>query len=463
MKKNMTLLLLMTVMIIILGCGEQTEPWQSLFNGEDLTGWKKLNGNAEFRIEDNTIIGIAKLKTPNTFLATEKTYGDFILEYEAWVDNRLNSGVQIRSLSTPDYRDGRVHGYQVELDPSERAWSGGIYDEARRGWLYHLEYNPEAKQAFRHEQWNQFRVEAIGNHIRVWLNGVQTADLIDDMTAEGFIALQVHSIHDPSLVGATVKFRDIKIINENVAEYATPVNENIPQVSYLDNQLTEREQKDGWKLLWDGETTAGWRGARLETFPAKGWSIENGVLKVYKSGGAESAHGGDIVTTEKFGNFILELDFKYTKGANSGIKYFVDPDLNKGPGSAIGCEYQILDDDVHPDAKMGVNGNRTLASLYDLIKADALFFTPTENTPKRVNKYAWNRAKIVSDNGYVAHYLNGIKVVEYERFTQMWRALVAYSKYKDWPNFGELPKGNILLQDHGDEVHFKNIKIKVLD
>ncbi|MDZ7319853.1 MAG: DUF1080 domain-containing protein [candidate division KSB1 bacterium] len=442
---------------------ETQEPWQSLFNGKNLSGWKKLNGDADFKIEGNTIVGIAKPNTPNTFLATAKEYDDFILEFEVLLDNRLNSGVQIRSLSLPNYDNGRVHGYQVELDPSPRAWSGGIYDEARRGWLYHLEYHPAAKKAFQNDQWNKFRVEAIGHHIRVWVNGIQTTDLIDDLTAKGFIALQVHSIQESSLAGATVKFRNLRIISQNAAAYASPIDDNVPQVSYLNNQLTEREMKEGWKLLWDGKTTAGWRSARSVTFPEKGWIIEDGVLKVLKSGGAESAHGGDIITTDKYGNFILEVDFKFTKGANSGIKYFVDPELNQGPGSAIGCEYQILDDDIHPDAKLGVNGNRTLASLYDLITADALFFTATETTSKRVNKYDWNRARIVSNHGYVAHYLNGIKVVEYNRGTQMWRALVAYSKYKDWPKFGELPEGHILLQDHGDEVHFKNIKIKVLD
>jgi hypothetical protein len=151
-----------------------------------------------------------------------------------------------------------------------------------------------------------------------------------------------------------------------------------------------------------------------------------------------------------------------TKGANSGIKYFVDTELNKGEGSAIGCEYQILDDEHHPDGKMGTEGNRTLAALYDLIPPSATYFVPTESSNKRFNKYGWNRAKIVARGKYIAHYLNGIKVVEYERGTPVWRALVARSKYHVWPNFGELEEGHILLQDHGDEVYFKNIKIKLL-
>jgi hypothetical protein len=462
MKKVIKLFLSLIMIMIILNFAQNQPPWIELYNGKDLSNWKILNGDAEYRVESDMIVGVARMGTPNTFLATKKDYSDFILEYEVLLDKRLNSGVQIRSLSKSDYKNGRVHGYQVELDPSKRAWTGGLYEEGRRGWLYHLEYNPAAKTAFKNEKWNQFRVEAIGNNIRTWVNDVATADLVDDMIPSGFIALQVHSINDPSLEGAKVKFRNIRIITKNVEKYASPQNKSIAQVSYLENKLSEKEQAEGWKLLWDGKTTNGWRGAKLDHFPEKGWSIDDGVLKVHKSGGGESAHGGDIVTEEKYGNFILELDFKFTKGANSGIKYFVDSDLNKGPGSSIGCEYQILDDDLHPDGKKGVNSNRTLASLYDLITADALIYTPTEQRSKRVNKYAWNRARIESRDNRVAHYLNGIKVVEYERGTQMWRALVAYSKYKVWDKFGELPEGNILLQDHGDEVHFKNIKIKVI-
>lgn len=181
-----------------------------------------------------------------------------------------------------------------------------------------------------------------------------------------------------------------------------------------------------------------------------------------KSGGEESAHGGDIITTETYKSFILELDFRITEGANSGIKYFVDPELNKGTGSAIGCEYQIIDDEKHPDAKEGVAGNRTLASLYDLIKADTLLYGE-DNKEKRFNGVgSWNRARIEVHGKSVSHHLNGVKILEYERGTQMWKALVAYSKYPIWPAFGEAKKGHILLQDHGDAVSFKNIKIQVI-
>jgi hypothetical protein len=206
-------------------------------------------------------------------------------------------------------------------------------------------------------------------------------------------------------------------------------------------------------MLWDGKTTDGWRGARLDEFPDKGWEIKDGVLTVLSSGGEESAAGGDIVTKKTYGDFELKADFKITEGANSGIKYYVDTDLNKGPGSSIGLEYQILDDERHPDAKQGNHeGSRTIASLYDLIKAD-------ENKP--MNPIGeWNTAHIISKDGHVEHWLNGMKVLEYERGSDNYRKLVSESKYETWPNFGEAEKGHILLQDHGDRVSFKNIKIK---
>lgn len=451
--------------LILLSCDstQNKSGWVNLFNGKDLAGWRVLNGKAEYKVEDGVIVGVSKINTPNSFLATEKKYGDFVLEYEAKMDAGLNSGVQIRSLSIPEYNNGRVHGYQVELDDSKRAWTAGIYDEARRGWLYNLECNPEAKSAYKNKQWNKFRVEAIGNNIRVWLNGIPTADIIDDKTLSGFIALQVHGIgNDTSRAGRTVQFRNIRIKTENLEGKKTRTSENIPQNSYLNNQLTEREKKEGWLLLWDGKTTNGWRGAKLENFPQQGWTIKDGVLSVDKSSGGESEFGGDIVTVKKYKNFTLKVDFKLTKAANSGIKYFVDTQLNQGKGSSIGCEYQILDDDYHPDGKLGSDGNRELASLYDLIPANARFYAPNESTTKRVNKYNWNRAKIIVNGDHVRHFLNGIKVVDYYRGNQTWRALVARSKYVVWPNFGELQEGHILLQEHGDEVFFKNIKIKIL-
>jgi len=204
----------------------EEDGWTYMFQEDTKEGWTQLNGEANYEIENGVVIGTTKLGEPNSFLTTNKMYDDFILEYEVNVDPRMNSGVQIRSNSyeydttyTFTNAEGetvektvnapRVHGYQVEIDPSDRAYSGGIYDEARRGWLANLSDNEEGRKAFKNGEWNKYRVEAHGDTLRTYINGVQTAELVDDMTEEGFIGLQVHStkIEDPM----QVKWRNIRI------------------------------------------------------------------------------------------------------------------------------------------------------------------------------------------------------------------------------------------------------------
>jgi hypothetical protein len=450
MKKPIYLYL-MLFSAMISGCNSD-KPWENLIK-KDLSNWIQLNGTAPFAIKNGEITGTTVLESPNSFLCTKEKYGDFILEFDTWFDPQMNSGVQIRSESKSDYMDGRVHGYQVEMDPSERAWSGGIYDEARRGWLYTLDNNPEGKKALKVGEWNHYRVEAIGNSIRTWVNGIPCADLVDALTPEGFIGLQVHSIgQDTSKIGLLVKWKNIKIITENAANYATPYQPVIPQTSYLDNLLTEREKADGWKLLFDGSTPAGWMNAKTKSFPSSGWEIKEGALSVNPDTKGPDG-GGDIVTVDKYRNFELMVDFKYYTGGNSGIKYFVDIDAENGALASIGCEYQVLDDRNHPDAKAGIAGNRTLAGLYDLI-------TPKNKRDNGADQ--WNRAIIIVNGNKVQHWLNGFMTVEYERSTPAWKELVATSKFKSIKGFGEAAEGRILLQDHGDKVSFKNIKIREL-
>lgn len=223
-----------------------------------------------------------------------------------------------------------------------------------------------------------------------------------------------------------------------------------------DNTLTSQKKSEGWTLLFDGSSHKGWKGAFTDSFPAKGWSVENGMLVVEPSEGKESTNGGDIVTTDLYADFELLVDFKLTAGANSGIKYFVDPaqPVPDNPRSAFGLEFQLLDDSLHPDAKMGRNGNRTLGSLYDLIAAPA-------NKPV-LPPGQWNTARIVSKGNHVEHWLNGKKLLEYERGSDAYKQLIAQSKYKDLTGFGLVKAGRILLQDHGNKVYFKNIYLKKL-
>lgn len=444
----------------ILGLGafaqKQEKGWTNLFDGKSLQGWKKLSGNAEYTIENGAITGITSLNTPNTFLVTEKDFGDFVLELEVMMeDTTSNSGIQFRSHLNPEGNNGkgRVYGYQFEIDPSARRWSGGIYDEARRDWLYPLTLNPAAQPAFKNGQFNKVRIECMGHHLRTFVNGYEAAYVVDTFDASGFIALQVHSISKPEQAGKKIFWKNIRIKTTNLIP--SPHLKSTYIVNTIPNNLSAAEKKDGYTLLFDGFSTKGWKGAYKPGFPEKGWEVKDGTLTVVPSDGKESTNGGDIVTTKEYAAFDLSFQFKLTPGANSGVKYFVTLKENN-PGSAIGLEFQVLDDKLHPDAKMGRDGNRTLSSLYDLI------------TAKKTDRFVrppgqWNYGRVVVyPNNHVEHYLNGIKVLEYERGSQAFRDLVAISKYQKWPNFGEAKQGRILLQDHGNEVSFRSIKIKEL-
>lgn len=456
-KSILNFLIILSLLFLACSCTRKNPKgnWTELFNGENLEGWIQKGGKAVYTAEDGMIVGTTVPDTENSFLCTEKIFSDFILELDVMVDTALNSGIQIRSN---EYQNGRVYGYQVEIDPSSGGYSGGIYDEARRGWLQYLDENDPGRKAFQVGEWNHYRIEAIDNSLKTWVNGIMCANVIDEANDSGFISLQVHSVdvtNKPWTEGIQVRWRNIRIITENLDEFKTIGDKEIPvRVALVTNGLTPTERAEGWKLLFDGKTTSGWRGAQKENFPGSGWIItEDGALTVISSEGEESAAGGDILTIDEYSDFELCVDIKLTPEANSGIKYYVTEN-EKTAGSAIGLEFQILDDNLHPDAKEGQNGNRTMASLYDLI-------------PASPGKYVcqvgqWNMARIISKDNHVEHWLNGSKVLEYERGSADYRKLVAISKYKIWKNFGEAAKGHILLQEHGSEVSFRNIKIREL-
>ena len=184
-----------------------------IVNGS-IDDWTQRGGVARYEVEEgDVLVGTAVPKTPNSFLCPPDDVADFDLRFEFKVDPRLNSGVMFRAQSDPGYRDGRVHGYQSEIDPSDRAWSCGIYDEARRGWINDLADNPAAREAFRPEDWNEVRIRAVGDHIRTWINGVPAAELVDDTDASGFLGFQVHSIKgeaDPE-PPMQVRWRNLRI------------------------------------------------------------------------------------------------------------------------------------------------------------------------------------------------------------------------------------------------------------
>ena len=425
---------------------------EHIFDGKSLKGWKQLGGAADYKVVDGAIVGSSRPGVANSFLVTEKTWGDFILEFDVRQDvGPTNSGVQFRSLSTPDFENGRVHGYQTDIDPSPRQWSGDIYEEAKRGWLYTGEMNPPSKSLYKFGQWNHYRVEAIGPRLRVWVNDGAVADVIDAVTPAGFIGLQVHSISNPEEAGRTVTWRNLTVQTGKLKPRPPMgifIRNNIP------NNLDAEEQAQGWRLLWDGKTAKGWRSSATEGFPAKGWTLQNGELSVVPKGG-----GGDIMTEEEFGAFELQMEFKVAAGANSGIFYLLASPHDPASGAPNGLEYQILDDERQPDARLGIDGNRTLASLYDVYPR-AKLMTNVGIAPK---VDVWQHARIVARaDGTVEHWLNGVKVLEFQRGSNDYRAHVAAGKFKNSPGFGEAKQGRILLQDHGDAVSFRSIKIRPL-
>jgi hypothetical protein len=183
--------------LALAGCGMASTAgdrgWVTPGNGKDLEGWEQINGSAKYEVKDGAIVGTSVPNSPNSFLCTKKRYSDFELEFEVKVDKELNSGVQIRSESKPEYQNGRVHGYQVEI--AVGGFSGGIYDEARRGKFLNADKPTEEIRALLKENaWNKYRVVCQGDRIQTWVNGRQVTDLKDDMTRTGFIGLQVHGV-----------------------------------------------------------------------------------------------------------------------------------------------------------------------------------------------------------------------------------------------------------------------------
>jgi hypothetical protein len=277
--------------------------------------------------------------------------------------------------------------------------------------------------------------------------------MVDDMTLKGFIALQVHGVKERA-GGEQIMWKNIRIQTGKEMK-PRPLDKITPVANYTLNTISPQEKAQGFSLLFNGKDLSGWRSANQKTPPTKGWVVENGVLQVLPADTTSDVRWGDLFSVNQYKAFEMNFDFKLTEGANSGVKYFAAEKASSKSGT--GLEYQILDDERHPDAKKGIGGNRTLASLYDLIASIKL-------EPRFQQKIGeWNHGKIVVyPNNKVEHWLNGFKVLEYERGSIAFTELVALSKYAKIKNFGIGEKGPVLLQDHGDAVFFKNIKIREL-
>jgi hypothetical protein len=271
-----------------------------MFPRASFDGWKKVGGGATYAFEDGQIIGRVG-PGANTFLRTDRTYGDFLLKLDLKLDIPGNSGIQFRSHQQPSTDgNGRVYGYQCEVDPSSRAWSGGLYDEGRRGWLFPLEGHDEAQKAFKTEGWNRYTILARGPHLMTWVNGVPCADLLDAKDLEGFIALQVHQGK-----AGQIRWKDVRI-----------------------KELGRSE----WKPLWDGKTLSGWG-----TIGGGEWTIADGAIRGVSP--ASEARHGLLITDASYSDFAVRLKFQDKKG-NSGLYFRCEPG---GSAGVLGLQAEIVD------------------------------------------------------------------------------------------------------------------------
>ena len=396
--------------------------WIDLFNGKDLAHWQNPYdwGKAE------VVAGEIHLTTEKSkwFLSTVKEYSDFIFEVEVKMpEGKCNSGFLFRSHKSKN----KMFGYQAEVDPSGRKWSGGLYDEGRRGWFISPNRDhaasAEAKEqsiaafveragdCFKRHDWNKYRIECRGGHIKISVNGVTTTDIHDQEDAKGYIALQHHGEK-----GQIYRFRNIRIMELTADDTAV------------------RSSSTEWTSLFASDDFSNWTNLNGDAV-TKGWSIKDGVVH-------RPSRGGDIITKQHYENFELHFDWKISEAGNSGVKY-----RTKG---ALGLEYQILDDAKHQDGK---NPTHRAGSLYELAAA------PDSKPIHPVGE--WNHARILANGNTIQHWLNGEKIVDIEVGSDDWNQRFQKSKYsknKDFPNSA----GPILLQDHNDEVWFKNVQMREL-
>ncbi|MCL3779013.1 DUF1080 domain-containing protein [Prolixibacteraceae bacterium JC049] len=419
--------------LFLLGClqviGQNNEDWVTLFNGENLKGWKKLNGTAEYRVENGMIIGTSKMHTPNTFLTTQKRYSDFILEYEMKMERTLNSGVQIRSNTIPSYKNGQVHGYQVECDDSKRRYTAGIYDEGRRGWIYKVK-NETSKAAYKNGEWNKFRVEAIGDEIRTWLNGVPVSNLRCELTKEGFIGLQVHSIHEKEKENKTICWRNIRILTKNFKNARWEMPDSIVEKSYLFNRLTKTEKQQGWQLLWNGKSFKGWKSVDGKSIDENSWKI---------NGRTFTAQGKSAIRYKKgAGKYIFDFEFQVGENAEGGIKYLFDKQNNDT------FVYQVFDDGKELTDTEKAKGKNLLAALRGKMPANGQVYGG-----KRVKLYKrnrWNKGRIIVTDTTVEQYIANAKVVDF-----------------NYAEKGIKPSSVFIeIENLKGEINYRNLKIKAL-
>lgn len=384
MHKYLFLLLFFSRMI----CNDSSEETGLLLADQNLSAFEKKGGSAEYNLENGVVTGVAAWDTPNTFLSTKEKYHDFILDFEVKVDPRLNSGVQIRSQTIIDKNKYEMlQGYQVEIDPSQRAWSGGIYEERGRGWIGNLTNNPLGRQAFKNGEWNKYHVEAIGNSIKVWVNGINTVNLLDDQSEPGVIGLQVHSIKDKAQIGATVQWQNISLRTKNLKAHLKKTDNLAPEINLIANQLSEYEKEQGWKLLQRDNINIPPPG-----FDLKPWNIGADMF-------CSSDEVHDLLRLETVGEkFEVKFEYKIAKGAMAQFNYgYVDNQY-----SYVLADDRNLKEDHDAKLKAG--------SLLGVTAAQNL--SNPERSKATRSHDDWSQVHVVVDGNHFIHWLNNTLVLD---------------------------------------------------
>lgn len=384
--------MLMAALLGATGCASAPEAtggangWRPLFNGKDLAGWTRVNGLAPFAVEDGAIVGTSVADGPNSFLATQETFGDFVLELESRADAPANSGVQFRAILAPQFRFSGLTGYQLEIDLSDRNWTGGIYIEGENRFVAPPLDNPACKAAYVPGSWNRLRIEAHKETLRTFVNGAPCANLVDATYARGFVALQVHA-PPASPAGTRVAWRNLRIKTTGLdAEWSRITAK---EDSYLVNALTDRERREGWRLLFDGVSESGWRTAE----GAQGVAVADRALILTAGQSAQINAPVD--------NFELIFDARLSAGSEGAIHY----------GHEIASAFQLFDDPL-PAVANDAQKAQMLGALKGRIAPQNL------SEPRRTKRYngpgTWTRGRIVVRNGHVEHWLNSVKVIDYD-------------------------------------------------
>ncbi len=386
--------------------------WEPLFNGYDLSEFTVRGGLATYSVKNGTITGTTKPNSPNTFLCTDKEYGDFELELEFKTAPTLNSGIQDRSGWFRGYKNGAVHGYPCEIDPTESGWTGGLYDEYRRGWLQDLTKNDRGRRAFRQGEWNKVRISFLGNHFRSWVNGVACADFRDDLTQTGFIAFQVHGVGD-NADPLTVQWRNVKI-----KDYGTV------------NGVPVGRAPKGAEVMVGGESDlAKWH--KNQSSSPNGWKWVMGAMQCVPG-------SGSIVSNYKHGSGRLHMEFMVDENGQSG-------QANGNSGVYVNGRYEVQILNSVPRGPL-IN---ECGAVYNVKAPDFALARPAGE---------WQSFDIE----FVAPKWDGDKKLTNSRMTVYHNGTLIH---KDLEVRGSTAAGNaetpepagILLQDHGNNIRFRNI------